>query len=98
MRALEHAARIEAAYKDVAKSEQFQQDAQAVREALIRAVRAVHPDVQFEIPKDQVENCSDFLSKFKKVFTLNYDSELTPLHFASGGQETHRRLWHRPRS
>ena len=76
MRALEHAARIEAAYKDVAKSEQFQQDAQAVREALIRAVRAVHPDVQFEIPKDQVENCSDFLSKFKKVFTLNYDLQL----------------------
>lgn len=76
MRALEHAARIEAAYEDAAKSAQFQQDAEAVREALIRAVRAVHPDVHFEIPKDQVENCSEFLGKFEKVFTLNYDLQL----------------------
>jgi Domain of unknown function (DUF4917) len=76
MRALEHAARIESAYKDAAKSEQFQQDAQAVRECLIRAVRNVHPDGQFVIPKDQLERCSEFICKFHKVFTLNYDLQL----------------------
>jgi hypothetical protein len=76
MRALEHAARIEEAYADTVKSAQFQRDAETVREALVHAVRAVHPGVHFEIPDHQIESCAEFLSNFEKVFTLNYDLQL----------------------
>jgi Domain of unknown function (DUF4917) len=73
MRALEHASKIEEAYSDVEKSLQFSKDAEAVREALIKAVRAVHPEVHFEIPAEQVDCCSNFLNNFSSVFSLNYD-------------------------
>jgi Domain of unknown function (DUF4917) len=46
MRALEHAARIEEAYGDTAKSTQFQRDAETVREALIsRSESCIPPSI-----------------------------------------------------
>ena len=73
MRSLEQAARIEEAYGDKVRSARFRDDAAAVREALIHAVREVHPEVQFEIPDNQVEGCATFINLFDRVFTLNYD-------------------------
>jgi hypothetical protein len=73
MRALEHAALIETAYGDAKKAKQFQDDAIKVREALIHAVRQVHPGAKFDIPVIQLDTCADFLDHFESIFTLNYD-------------------------
>lgn len=53
MYGLEYAAQIEAAYGDKERSAKFRSDANTVRESLIRAVHAVHPGNQFDIPKAQ---------------------------------------------
>lgn len=71
--ALEHAAVIEDAYADNEKKQVFEKDAEKVREALIQAIKAVHPSIQFEIPSQELKACGDFLSVFQNVFTLNYD-------------------------
>jgi Domain of unknown function (DUF4917) len=73
MRALEHAAKIEEAYDNAERSMRFQQDSDQLRESLIHAVRAVHPETQFEIPQNQVDSCAKFLRSFQYIFTLNYD-------------------------
>ncbi len=73
MHALEAAALVESAYADQRRSEQFRVDAGVIRDALIHAVRTVHPGIQFEIPEDDMAACADFLGKFQQVFTLNYD-------------------------
>jgi Domain of unknown function (DUF4917) len=74
--ALEHAAKIEQAYGDDVRSSNFLQDAAKVREALIQAVRTVHPGVRFEIPDKQIDSCANFLDNFVDIFTLNYDLQL----------------------
>jgi hypothetical protein len=76
MNALEHAAKIEQAYGDDERSSNFLQDAAKVREALIQAVRAVHPGVRFEIPDKQIDSCANFLDNFVNIFTLNYDLQM----------------------
>jgi hypothetical protein len=73
MRALEDAAQIELAYGDKDKFGKFQADASRVRDALIQAVHAVHPGIQFEISNTQRDACAIFLKHFDSVFTLNYD-------------------------
>jgi hypothetical protein len=73
MHALQHAAQIEDAYGAADRAKTFRDDAAAVREALIHAVRAVHPGIQFDIPEEQRETCGKFLKHFDNVFTLNYD-------------------------
>jgi len=73
MHALQHAAVVEAAYNDNAKASKFRADAASVREALIRAVRSVHPGAKFEIPAIQLETCAKFLDNFQSIFTVNYD-------------------------
>jgi hypothetical protein len=86
MKALEDASQIELAYGDKDRSKKFNEDATAVREALIHAVRAVHPGIKFDIPKMQRDACAIFLKKFKSIFTLNYDLLLywVILHGAEG--------------
>jgi hypothetical protein len=73
MHALEHAAIIEEAYGETQRAKQFQTDASVVRESLINAVRAVHPGVHFEIPREQADRSTAFLGNFETIFTLNYD-------------------------
>jgi hypothetical protein len=73
MRALEHAAQIEAAYGHNDRSERFQLDSSVTREALIYAIRDVHPGIQFNIPDEQKNACREFLQHFASIFTLNYD-------------------------
>jgi hypothetical protein len=85
MKALEDASQIELAYGDNDRSNKFRDDAAAVREALIFAVRAVHPGIRFDIPKVQRDACAVFLKNFGSIFTLNYDLLLywVILHAAS---------------
>ena len=73
MHALEHASKIEKAYGNDRQADIFKDDAAAVREALISAVRAVHPSIQFDVPEQQRTSCAEFLSNFPEIFTLNYD-------------------------
>jgi hypothetical protein len=72
-RSLEHTALVEGAYNEAARSALFQADAGALRDALIHAVRAVHPAIQFEVPEAQITGCATFLQNFESIFTLNYD-------------------------
>jgi Domain of unknown function (DUF4917) len=73
MKALEDASHIARAYGDAATEKRFAEDASEVREALIAAVHEVHPGVHFEIPQKQRQACGKFLTRFIKIFTLNYD-------------------------
>jgi hypothetical protein len=73
MNALEHAAKIANAYGDDDRAACLLEDAAEVREAVIRAVHAVHPGVQFDIPDAQRTSCAAFLNHFFSIFTLNYD-------------------------
>jgi hypothetical protein len=50
MQALQHTAQIEDAYAEAARATLFRNDAAAVREALIHAVREVHPGISFDMP------------------------------------------------
>jgi Domain of unknown function (DUF4917) len=85
VRALEHAAEVERAYGDDSRCGKFLEDASRVREALIHAVRDVHPSIQFEVPDDQKENCHKFLSNFSNIFTINYDLLLYWVTLSAGG-------------
>ena len=73
MEALQHAAQIEDAYGKAARATLFRNDAAAVREALIHAVREVHPGISFDIPQAQRDRCGGFLRNFSNIFTINYD-------------------------
>ena len=57
MKAIEDAALIESSYGDKDRSKKFTDDAARVRDALIVAVHAVHPGIQFDIPKPQRDAC-----------------------------------------
>jgi hypothetical protein len=85
MKALEDAAQVELAYEDKNRSKKFKDDATALREALIHAIRTVHPGIQFDIPKLQRDACAGFLKNFESIFTLSYDLLLywVILHAAS---------------
>lgn len=56
-------------------------DAARLREALVRAVAAVHPETSLSLPEEQCLSCRDFLEHFVgrhrephgTVFTTNYD-------------------------
>lgn len=73
MRALEDAAKVELAYGDNKKSKTFSDDASKVREALIHAIRTVHPGNQFEVRDIQRKACAAFLKHFSSIYTVNYD-------------------------
>jgi hypothetical protein len=70
-------------------------DADATREILIQTIQKSHPPVPDEILDEEFSKCWEFLSKFIKVFTLNYDlllywtlmkrlSASEPMHFSDG--------------
>jgi Domain of unknown function (DUF4917) len=85
MHALQHAAKVEDAYGDAERATLFRDDTDAVREALIHAVREVHPGISFDIPQDQRNHCGAFLRNFNNVFTLNYDLLLYWVILKMGG-------------
>ena len=71
--ALEHTAKVLEAYAASKSSKKFEGEAEKVRNALIDAVQNVHPAIQTDISPAEKNSCATFLSKFKKVFTVNYD-------------------------
>ncbi|WP_112664494.1 DUF4917 family protein [Microvirga flavescens] len=73
VKALEHSAAIADAYGNEAHAKQFREDAEAARDALIRAVHSVHPDGSFDIPEIEKTACGSFLDNFNLIFTINYD-------------------------
>lgn len=72
VRALESAALVELAYDHAKHAEELERDAQAVREALVQAVKTTHPEHREELEKSY-ENASRFIDGFGSVFSLNYD-------------------------
>lgn len=45
----------------------------SVKEALISTVHAVHENATYESVKEKLKKASNFLSQFKRIFSLNYD-------------------------
>jgi hypothetical protein len=72
IRAIEDASVVSQAYGDSKSASNFGKDAQRVREALVHAIRDVHPSHREDIG-DAIPNCIEFLKNFSNVFTLNYD-------------------------
>ena len=85
MQALQHAAQIEDAYGATNRADLFRKGAADVREALIHAVREVHPGISFDIPQEQRDRCGEFLRNFSNVFTINYDLLLYWVILKMGG-------------
>ena len=54
-------------------AEQFQQDAEGLREVLVRTIAEHHPGVPAEIPAAKYASCRRFLGNFDRLFTINYD-------------------------
>lgn len=53
--------------------EQLRHDAEIVREALAQTLAARHPNLPFDISADEYQAARQFLSNFRKIYTLNYD-------------------------
>jgi hypothetical protein len=53
--------------------DQLRHDAEVVREALAVTLAARHPNLPFDITADEYGSARAFLSKFRKIYTLNYD-------------------------
>ncbi|MBU1325757.1 MAG: DUF4917 family protein [Alphaproteobacteria bacterium] len=70
--ALEGAALVQRAYGEAGRSEALLGDAQQLREALVHAVNATHPQHRNDLVF-QYETAAAFISNFSRVFTLNYD-------------------------
>ena len=75
MRALQNAARLARVYEpsndDLAH--RLVQDASGLREVLVRAIADNHPSHPGEIEASRYAACRRFLSRFDRIFTLNYD-------------------------
>lgn len=81
--ALENAAVVERAYKDVKRATQFAGDADRLRDALVKAVRETHPSHRENI-EDVIPSCLAFLKSFETLFTMNYDLLLYWVILAAG--------------
>ncbi|MFN3243686.1 MAG: DUF4917 family protein [Planctomycetota bacterium] len=75
MTALRHAAELVRLYDPTnsALSKQLREDADGLREVLVQAIAGSHPARPHEIPSDSYERCRRFLSRFKRIYTVNYD-------------------------
>ncbi|MFT9298325.1 MAG: DUF4917 family protein [Gluconobacter sp.] len=72
IRALEGAIAVEDSYGHYDHAHQLADDAQCVREALVKAVYATHPAHRREIETSYTSSAA-FLRHFSTVFSLNYD-------------------------
>ncbi|WP_417240858.1 DUF4917 family protein [Celeribacter halophilus] len=72
IRALEDAIIVEQAYGNKEHAEELERDAQVVREALVKAVTTTHPAHRDEL-EFKYDSAHEFISHFRKIFTLNYD-------------------------
>jgi len=51
----------------------LRKDAEIVRDSLARVPAARHPDLPYAIDVTEYEACRTFLSRFERIYTLNYD-------------------------
>lgn len=58
---------------DEALVECLREMSQAIRDGLVAVLTDVHPGSRSDISTDQYESAHMFLSKFSRIFTLNYD-------------------------
>lgn len=72
IRALEDAIVVEQAYGNHEHADQLKRDAQTVRQCLVNAVNATHPEHRDELDF-KYESADSFISHFGTIFTLNYD-------------------------
>lgn len=72
IRALDDAAVVERAYKNEKQAQLFSTDADKLRQALVNAIRTIHPPHRDKIA-DVIPSCIQFLKNFSTIFTLNYD-------------------------
>lgn len=54
-------------------ADRLRHDAEVVREALADTLAARHPNLPFDINDDEYSCARCFLSRFRKIYTLNYD-------------------------
>lgn len=54
-------------------SQEILQEADVLREILVRTIASSHPDRPSDISEREYAHCRRFLSNFERVFTLNYD-------------------------
>jgi len=73
--ALKSASKIVETYPPSSKAvaEQMLKDADALKAVLVSAIAESHPEHLTEISNSRYANCREFLSKFERIFTLNYD-------------------------
>jgi hypothetical protein len=72
VRALEAAVSVAQAYGHDTHADKLLADAQMVRQALVNAVNATHPEHREEL-RTKYASSAAFLAHFSNVFTLNYD-------------------------
>ncbi len=75
IKALRDASALLNAYNGIPQSliQQLKDDADGLREALVNAIAASHPEWPGEITHSEYKRCRRFLANFNNVYTLNYD-------------------------
>lgn len=74
MRAMRNAAALAALYEPGSDlSQTLRADAEGLKEVLVRTIAGSHPEYPGVITQDQYGACRRFLSRFKSIYTVNYD-------------------------
>ena len=75
MTALRHASDLVRLYEPTSQalSDQLRDDAAGLREVLVQAIAGSHPARPHDIPQDSYERCREFLARFERIYTVNYD-------------------------
>ena len=74
MRAMEDSVRILDVYSaDKAVLKKISDDSINLKEYLVKIITNNHPEKSTSLTIKEKESCIDFLKKFKKIYTLNYD-------------------------
>lgn len=85
VRALDDAALVERAYGEDKRAAGFLDDAQRVREALVRAINETHPAHRSELAF-RLKSGAAFIGHFANVFSLNYDLLLYWVNLEAAGK------------
>ncbi|HNO80333.1 MAG TPA: DUF4917 family protein [Phycisphaerae bacterium] len=75
MRALRQAAKLAAVYakKQPGLGKRLRRDADGLREVLASTIASSHPNRPADIQPEQYTACRTFLSRFRSIYTVNYD-------------------------
>lgn len=75
MKALRDASKLVRIYskKDKKLAKQLEEDANKLKEILLKAIAMSHPESPADITEDEYLSCINFLKNFGDIYTLNYD-------------------------